>query len=275
MIELLHRFQEIPDGSSPENAMIKVGICGQLKSLFFRKEAVQIENGDLPFPLGWRAWPYITKFCTKDITAAGVATALGGTETQLNWELRKISGYDFRKLLTRARVNLSASSLLLKGLSMQYLARMVGFSSENALFYSFKEWRGMTPLDLRAKMLSQENRCPRYMIFEKPFLIFSYISDHYREQITLDMVSKELFLSKATVSQIVFSYFGKPFHKIVTELRLFHAKGLLACTNLSILDISVFLGFSSRNTFSRLFREYYHMTPTEYRRKEVNSHARV
>ena len=116
-------------------------------------------------------------------------------------------------------------------------------------------------------MLSSENRYPRHMIYEKPFLILSYISNHYCEQISLNMVSKKFFLSEATVNQIVCDYFGRPFHRIVTEFRMLHAKGLLCCTDLPICDISVTLGFASTHTFSRLFKEYFHMTPSEFRRR--------
>ena len=105
------------------------------------------------------------------------------------------------------------------------------------------------------------------MIYEKPFLILSYISNHYCEQISLSMVAKKFFLSEATVNQIISSYFGRPFHKIVTEFRMQHAKGLLRCTDLPVCDISVTLGFTSPHTFSRLFKEYFCMTPSEFRRR--------
>ena len=264
--EIFQKFQEAEPAIDLQNSLIKVGLFGQLNVLY----ATEI-HGAKPcgfvFPPGWKAWHYITKFCTKSITAAEVAGEVGLTVPQLNRELRRISGYDFRKLLTRSRVGIAASILLLNGLSTQYISRITGFPSENAMFRGFKEWRGLTPQELREKMLCPENHCPRHMIYEKPFLILSYISNHYCEQITLSMVSKKFFLSEATVNQIVYEYFGRPFHKIVTGFRMLHAKGLLCCTDLPICDISVTLGFASAHTFSRLFKEYYGMRPSEFRKR--------
>lgn len=266
ILQIFQKFEQVQQSSDIHDILIKVALCGQLKCLY----AQEVRHSmPLPFPPppGWTAWPYITKFCTKDITAADVAAAVGVTVPQLNRELRWISGYGFHRLLTRARVGIAASILLLNGLSTQYISRITGFSSENAMFRGFREWRGMTPQELRDKMLSPENRCPRYTIYEKPFLILSYISNHYCEQISLSMVSKKFFLSEATVNQIISSYFGRPFHKIVTEFRMQHAKGMLRCTDLPFCDISVALGFTSPHTFSRLFKEYFRMTPSEFRKK--------
>lgn len=266
MLHIFHKFEQVQEQASTHTILIKVALCGQLK-LLYAQEALRAKPLPFPAPAGWNAWPYITKFCTKNLTAADVAAAVGVTVPQLNRELRWISGYSFHRLLTRARVGIAASVLLLNGLSTQYISRITGFPSENTMFRAFREWRGMTPQELREKMLSPENRCPRYMIYEKPFLILSYISNHYCEQISLSMVAKKVFLSEATVNQIISSYFGRPFHKIVTEFRMQHAKGLLRCTDLPVCDISVTLGFTSPHTFSRLFKEYFCMTPSEFRRR--------
>ena len=132
----------------------------------------------------------------------------------------------------------------------------------------------MTPQEFKAQMLSPKNRCRRYTTFEKPFQILSYISNHYRENITLSDVAERFYLGEAMVNQILTRYFGRTFHYILTEFRLLHAKGLLCCSNLPVCDIAIALGFSSAHTFTRAFKNYFHSTPGEFR-KGGRFHAEI
>ena len=262
---LLARLHTVDGETSQSACLIKVAICGQIKSIFLR-ECSRSSLQKYPLPAAWRAWNYLVSFCTKRVTAAEVADAAGLQASQLNRELRKISGYDYRKLITRTRVGVASSMFLLSGVSMQHIARITGFPSESAFFRAFQEWRGMTPQELKEQMLSPENHCRRYTTFEKPFQILSYISNHYQENITLGDVAEKFYLGEAMVNQILTKYFDRTFHYILTEFRLLHAKGLLRCSNLPVCDIAIALGFSSAHTFTRAFKNYFHMTPGEFRK---------
>lgn len=158
-LSIFQKFENVQEDTRLQNVLMKVSLFGQLEELYSR-ESSNAEPLSYSFPPGWRAWPYITKFCTKNITAADVAAEVGVTVPQLNRELRRISGYDFRRLLTRARVGIAASILLLNGLSTQYISRITGFPSENAMFRGFKEWRGLTPQELREKCFLQKTAIP-------------------------------------------------------------------------------------------------------------------
>lgn len=270
---LITRFQAADAENNLHACLVKIALCGQIKSLFYR-ECCHSSLQKYPLPPAWQAWNYLVSFCTRDVTAAEAADAAGLQVHELNRELRKISGYDFRKLIIRTRVGVASSMFLLSGVSMPYIARITGFPSESTFFRAFQEWRGITPQEWKAQMLSPKNRCRRYTIYEKPFQILSYISNHYRENITLGDVAEKFYLSTAIVNQIVTNYFGRTFHQILTEFRLLHAKGFLRCSNLPVCDIAITLGFSSAHTFSRAFKKQFHMTPGEFR-KGGNMHAEV
>ena len=49
------------------------------------------------------------------------------------------------------------------------------------------------------------------------------------------------------------------------------AAELLRDPDIKILDISARIGYTDNNYFSKAFRNYYNLTPTEFRRKELPS----
>ncbi len=51
------------------------------------------------------------------------------------------------------------------------------------------------------------------------------------------------------------------------EIRTDYAKRLLSTTNLTILEISYKLGYSSISHFSKLFKQEVGLTPSEYRER--------
>lgn len=73
-------------------------------------------------------------------------------------------------------------------------------------------------------------------------------------------------------------HFQKSFKKItgmtpkvyITYRKMIIAKELLAETHSSITEITMYLGYAQQPTFSKVFREYYRITPTQYR---LNTHT--
>ena len=57
------------------------------------------------------------------------------------------------------------------------------------------------------------------------------------------------------------------FNRLINQMRVEHAKGLLASTSNNILEIALDSGFNSKPTFNRVFRDISGETPTEYRKK--------
>ena len=62
------------------------------------------------------------------------------------------------------------------------------------------------------------------------------------------------------------------FHEYLLDLRTEHAKTLLQNTKLPITDIAFQSGFESQRTFNRAFRDFFHVTPREYRKRLALQH---
>ena len=54
-------------------------------------------------------------------------------------------------------------------------------------------------------------------------------------------------------------------HEYVQKVRMDKAKGLLDDSSLKIQDISEMLGYKDKNYFSKAFRNYYAVSPSEFR----------
>lgn len=63
---------------------------------------------------------------------------------------------------------------------------------------------------------------------------------------------------------------GMSINEFINMKRLEYASHLLRHTDWSVIQISDSVGFNNRSYFNRLFREYYKMTPSEWREKSAN-----
>lgn len=96
----------------------------------------------------------------------------------------------------------------------------------------------------------------------------SYIQEHYKRDLSLDEVSRQLDLSPYYFSKLFKEETDRNFVEYVTGLRITRAKELLAGDDCSIKEICAEVGYSDPNYFSRIFkRNAGGMTPTEYRER--------
>ena len=93
----------------------------------------------------------------------------------------------------------------------------------------------------------------------------NYIAKHFKEQVSLESMAKDLGISKFTLSRVFSGTFHRNFNQYLNEQRLNYICVHLECTDKSITDIWLDAGFDSQRTFNRGFRERYRMTPREYR----------
>lgn len=93
-----------------------------------------------------------------------------------------------------------------------------------------------------------------------------YISTHLSEQLTLETVAKNVYVSKCYLCRIFRSRLGQSFSQYITQQRLERAEHLLQHSNLSIDRIAEQCGFGSAAYFATLFRRRNGVSPSSYRR---------
>lgn len=96
--------------------------------------------------------------------------------------------------------------------------------------------------------------------------IIDYCSSHFKENISLNSVAKDLHLSRSTVSHVFSSKLTLNFCDYINSLRLTEAVKLLKNRDYSITEISYMSGFTTIRTFNRAFIKRYGVTPTQYKK---------
>ena len=98
-------------------------------------------------------------------------------------------------------------------------------------------------------------------------LIYRYIEEHFREDITIKDISEALGYSEKYISHTLSSVPNSNFRKIINQRRVTNAKAHLLNSDRKIIDICTLVGFSQERTFYRAFRTETGMTPHEYRQR--------
>lgn len=93
-----------------------------------------------------------------------------------------------------------------------------------------------------------------------------YISEHFREDISLADVAAQAYMSRSYFSRKFKKITGLNFSEYLTSTRIKAADDLLLQTSLSIAEIAASCGFGDANYFGDIFKKHKGMSPTKYRR---------
>lgn len=98
------------------------------------------------------------------------------------------------------------------------------------------------------------------------FIIKNYIESHYCTNIRISMFAEKYFFSSEYLNKLFKNKYGFTIYEYVLKLRMERAAELLKQPDNKISDIAERLGYTDNHYFSKAFRTYYHMTPTEFRK---------
>ena len=102
-----------------------------------------------------------------------------------------------------------------------------------------------------------------------------YLEEHYQEKISLGDLSRETYFSEAYLSRFIKQRFGQNFGKMLTDIRLTHARQLLGEENTSILHVALESGFADTAALNKAFVAEYQVTPSEYRKQVKQKNAQA
>ncbi|MCR5773837.1 MAG: response regulator [Lachnospiraceae bacterium] len=93
-----------------------------------------------------------------------------------------------------------------------------------------------------------------------------YIKEHFSDELSLDETARRVNISPYYFSRIFKDTTGKSFIEYLTEYRISKAREYLTNPSYSIKEVCSKCGYSDPNYFSRIFKKYEGVTPTEYRK---------
>ncbi len=96
--------------------------------------------------------------------------------------------------------------------------------------------------------------------------VIEYLQEHYAENITLDMLCKNLYISKHALCHLFKKDTDMTIIDFLINIRLKQACNYLRHSDLKISKIAELCGFSSQNYFYLIFTKHMKISPSQYRK---------
>lgn len=152
----------------------------------------------------------------------------------------------------------------------EYFSRQTGF--ELAIKSSVYQLIVLLLRNYVAKILTKEEFEEKTRILRRFDSVFQIIQEHYAEKISLNELAGMVNISACHFCRTFKQMTGKTTTDYINGVRLEKSVSLLEQTTLNITEIAIRCGFDSVNYFSRLFRKYYHTSPTAFRKCNGSLH---
>ena len=98
-----------------------------------------------------------------------------------------------------------------------------------------------------------------------------YIHEHYNEPVTLNEVAENIYVSTFYISRMFKKELGKSFVDYLNDVRIEKAKELLRDVKYKTYEVAELVGIADAHYFSKLFKKYSGMTPSEYREQSESN----
>lgn len=93
--------------------------------------------------------------------------------------------------------------------------------------------------------------------------VIDYINDHLEEDITVDELAEQVYLSKFHLSREFKKHTGTTIHRYIVQKKLIKAKELIL-HNIPVIDVYKQCGFGDYSNFFRTFKNEYGITPKQF-----------
>ena len=115
--------------------------------------------------------------------------------------------------------------------------------------------------------IDTENRLSEYQSEQVEIVrnIHKYLLNNISQRITIDEIARKYLINTTTLKSVFKAVYGTSIASHIKEHRMKIASGLLIETQKSIKEIAKEIGYESQSKFSKVFKEYYKVLPTEYR----------
>ncbi|QUI24711.1 response regulator [Vallitalea pronyensis] len=120
-------------------------------------------------------------------------------------------------------------------------------------------------VDAAHNVVSRINRYNKDNIHSMLNKATQYIQDNYHRSITLNDLAEYTYVSTYYISRIFKKEIGKNFVDYLNEIRINKAKELLNNKDYKTYEVAEQVGIQDPHYFSKLFKKYTNMTPTDYR----------
>ena len=102
---------------------------------------------------------------------------------------------------------------------------------------------------------------------EKLRELIEFIQLHYDEPLSMEQLAEKMGYSKTHFMTVFKQHTGTSCLEFIIQVRLRAATELLTNSLLPVVEIANHVGFNNQSNFNRQFKQYYHITPSQYRKQ--------
>ncbi len=160
-------------------------------------------------------------------------------------------------------LKIGASDYITKPFSMAYLkARIANIISEREMLQHFYQ-KSLIEADKDIVVEKKDAESPEMR--EAAMIIDAVTAILPDCDATVDMLADKLKISRTALSAKCKTYFSLTPNEVIRDVRLRKAVELMKTTDMNIQQISIEIGIADQRYFSRVFKQKYGVTPSEYR----------
>lgn len=160
-------------------------------------------------------------------------------------------------LLSRSAVKSGADPDSIFAMIHEYSKTIYTFTNIDELVY----WLANIIQNLTTQALNLEDKFHSDALYNA----IEYMRRRYKEKITLEEVSAYVHFTPTYFSKIFKKEMDKNFSDFLNEVRVEQAKKLLRNSNMQIVDIAAYTGFTDQSYFNKVFKKHTGVTPKKYR----------
>ena len=97
--------------------------------------------------------------------------------------------------------------------------------------------------------------------------VMDFVEKNYHQKLNLKMLAETLDMNESTLSRLFKSETGINLNYYINEKRMKKAKELLQEPAYKIKDVANAVGMEDQLYFNKVFKKYYHVSPSDYRKK--------
>lgn len=97
--------------------------------------------------------------------------------------------------------------------------------------------------------------------------IINFVENNYTQKITLKMLATQFGINESYLSRMFKKQTGKNLIYYVNEKKMYKARELLGNSHIMIKEAAYAVGYDDQFYFNKLFKRFFHVSPTEFRRR--------
>ena len=126
-----------------------------------------------------------------------------------------------------------------------------------------EEWLASQLCKLAQQVADIQNKRSKGIIGE----IKKFIEEHYSENITVQTLAEEFYLTPNYISMLFKKETGENFKDYLTKIRIDKAKALIQDPLFKLYQVAESVGYKDPDYFTKVFKKYTGVTPSEYRER--------